>query len=468
MSRAALLAIAYAAIAVAVLALRPLATPGPTARDFEAYWSAGAAWNAGNDPYSAALWNVERTVPGAGAAQNELLPFINPPPTLPWWGLFARLPYRAAAILWLALLAASLVALVVLVLRACGAKHTFLAIASALGLAIAFGPVTSDLALGQYALVALLGATALVAAARRSPAAATLGAAVAFGAPNVSLGLVSQLGRNRATLALLLGAALTYATGAFATGWRWPFDYARAVFEHGNAERFSAIQLSPAAVVYGLGASPLAARAVGVLAAILAVVAALALLRRVRVPFPRFAGCSALIPFVGGFVHEHDLVVAFPAALWCALQTRGATRTLALAGTLLVAVDWLGLAQRPSGVAQSALLALAAIAAFVALGPRGEIERTKTVAAAAFGLAALFALAASLAAAHPAPVWPDAMRAFVPRPGAGAAEIWLAEQRASGLLAVVPAWAFLRALSLAGCALLAYAICRPYPSGRTG
>lgn len=468
MKRGALLAIAYAATAVAVLAVRPLATAGPVARDFEAYWSAGSAWNAGSDPYAAALWNVERSVPGAGVARNELLPFVNPPATLPWWGLIARLPYSAAAALWLALLAASLVALVVLVLRASGAKPSFAVIAAALGLAIAFGPVTSDLALGQYALVALLGATGVVVAARRSPAVATLGAAVAFGAPNVSLGLVSQLGRNRPTLAMLLGAALTYVTGGFAAGWRWPFDYARAVLAHGDAERLSAIQLSPAAVVYGLSANPLAARAAGALVAVAAVVAAVALARRAHVPFVRFAGCSALIPMLGGFVHEHDLVVAFPAALWCALRTRGTTRALALAGTLLVAVDWLGLAQRPSGIAQSALLALAAIAAFIALGPRANIAGAKSLPAAALALAALFAIAAWIAAAHPAPVWPDAMRAFSPPAGAAAAEIWRSEQRASGLLVATPAWAFLRALSLAGCALLAYAICQPYPSGRTG
>jgi hypothetical protein len=162
------------------------------------------------------------------------------------------------------------------------------------------------------------------------------------------------------------------------------------------------------------------------------------------------------VPFVAAFVHEHDLLVAYPAALWCALRTRGPTRIIAFAGTLLVCVDWLGLAQRPTGVAQSALLATAAASVFVSLGPDRELRAAWLLLPAA----ALFAGSAWLAVHHAAPVWPDALGAFAAQPGASAAAVWLAEQRANGLLAVAPVWAFLRTLSLLGCALLAYAIYR--------
>jgi hypothetical protein len=236
----------------------------------------------------------------------------------------------------------------------------------------------------------------------------------------------------------------------------WPRRYAIAAVAHGAAERFAAIQITPAAVAYGFGLPANAAWALGIAAAIAAVAAGVALVARVRDSFARFAGCSALVPFAAAFVHEHDLLVAYAAALWCALQTRGAKRIIAFVGTLLVCIDWLGLAQRPSGIVQTALLALAAAAAFAALAPAGESRATRAI----LPIAALFAVAAWIAALHPAPVWPDGLGLYHAPPHASAAAVWLAEQRANGLLAVAPAWAFLRTLPLAGCALLAYAIYR--------
>ena len=126
-------------------------------------------------------------------------------------------------------------------------------------------------------------------------------------------------------------------------------------------------------------------------------------------PFARFAAFSALVPFAAGFVHEHDLLVAYAAAAWCALRTRGTTRAVALAGTLLVAVDWLGLAQRPTGIVQSALLALAALLAFSALGERPRMASAVDCGAA---VALLFGAGAFIGAHHPAPVWPDALAGF--------------------------------------------------------
>ncbi|MBV8530730.1 MAG: hypothetical protein JO104_05385, partial [Candidatus Eremiobacteraeota bacterium] len=205
------------------------------------------------------------------------------------------------------------------------------------------------------------------------------------------------------------------------------------------------------------------ARLVATALAILAIGAGIALAAAVRGRFARFAAFSTLAPFVASFFHEHDLVVAYAGAAWCAIRTRGTTRIVALAGALLVAVDWLGLAQRPTGIAQSALLAVAAMAAFAALGER--TERWTFAVMAAF--AAVFVAAAISAVHHPAPIWPDAMQAFH-APDEPIARVWSDEQRASGLLATVPAWALLRSLSLLGCALLAYAIYRHSSRCRTG
>jgi len=457
-----LLGVAFAAIACAIFFARPVATPGPMLRDFEAYWSAGATWNSGHSPYGRAIWSAERTIKGVTPSRDELLPFVGPPSTLTLWSLFARLPYDRAVAIWIGVLLTALLATIAATLRGSVPPVTFSAFPAALALAIGFGPVTSDLALGQLALPAFAGAALVVVA--RSQWLGAAAACLAFAQPNASAGLSSQLGRNRATAAILVGLLATYALGTVAAGWSWPIAYAKVLAAHAGAERLSAIQITPAAVAYGFGASPFVAAWLGLAGAAVAVAAALLIATRIREAFARFAAFSALVPFVVGFVHEHDLLVAYAPAAWCALRTRGTTRALALAGTLLVAVDWLGLAQRPTGVVQSALLALAALLAFAALGETHE-WRTQWIAVAAVAL--LFCAGAFIGAHHPAPGWPDALATFHAAPAASAAQVWLDEQRASGLLAAVPAWALLRALSLAGCALLAYAIYRRPTSDRT-
>lgn len=451
------LAVAFASIAAAIVAARPHATPGPYLRDFEAYWSAGSTWNAHGDPYGRSIWLAERGIAGVDPTREELLPFVGPPATVLFWSLFARLPYRTAAQLWTATLAIALLVLVLGCVNASTRRATLPSVLAALALAVGWGPITSDLALGQLALPAFAAAMLVMLASDATPAYATLAACVAFAQPNASLGLVSQLGRNRTALALAIGAMVTYALGALAAGPGWPLAYARTLAAHSSAEGLAAIQLTPAAIAFGFGATPDAAGVISLIAALLAFAAAIGVAMRVREHFARFAAFSALVPFVAGFVHEHDLVVAYAAAAWGALRTSASTRLVALVGTLLVATDWLGLAQRPSGVMQSALLAVAAFAAFVALGEAGLTRGTLVVAAT---FAALFAAMSWLGVTHPAPVWPDALGAYHAPAGAAAAAVWLAEQRQSGLLAPVPAWALLRSLSLGGCALLAYAICR--------
>ena len=402
--------------------------------------------------------------PGVDADRDELLPFINPPPALLLWSVFARLPYPAAAALWLILLIGALLALIATVLRASGAPTSALLFFSALALAIAFGPITSDLALGQLALPAFLGATLVVVLADRSMPLAVAAATLALAVPNAALGLASQFDRKRALLSIAVAAAVTYALGVAAAGWRWPVTYAAGAAAHAAAERFVTIQLTPAAIAYGFGAAPSTSQLIAAATATLAIAAALLLAMRVREPFARFAAWSALLPFAGAFLHEHDLLIAYPAALWCALRTRATARTLALGGALLVSIDWLGLAQRPTGIAQSALLAIATFGAFIVLA---ETVETRRAWHAALPVAALFTGAALLAAHHPLPVWPDSLHVFHANPNAPIAEVWHSEQRAGGLLAVEPMWAFLRALSLLGCALLACAIYRHYPYRRT-
>jgi hypothetical protein len=448
-----LAAMALLCIALAIVWFRPVSTPGPFLRDFEAYWSAGSAWNARADPYGRAIWSAERNVAGVDSKHDEFLPFVGPPPALALFSLMARLPYSIAANLWCALLVAAVPALALTVVYAGVRSVPLFVFFTTCALAVGFGPLTSDIALGQMALVAFLAAS-LVAL----PLGLWTGTGTAFLAlaqPNVAFGLGSLLGRNRATASIAFAVVVTYLVGVLVSGWRWPLDYAVLLMEHAHAERLSVIQMTPAAIVHGLGAPEPVAVAAGIGFAIAALAAALLLWRRVGDGFARFAAVSALAPFVATFFHEHDLLVGFAAAVWCALRTRGAIRAFALAATLLVAIDWLGLAQRPTGIAQSALLALAAGCAFTALGEPGE-WRGSLVAGGVVAL--LFAGASLLAAAHPAPVWPDALGTFHAPARISASGLWHDEQLRTGLLNVNPAWALLRMLPLLGCTLLTLCI----------
>ena len=449
------LALACAFILIGVTAARPAETPGPLQRDFEAYWSAGSTFNAGENPYDRAIWNAERTIAGVDSSHDEILPFISPPPTLMVWSALARLPFDVATRVWYAVLLLALGGLIVASLYGCGRRVTAFSFLAALALAVGFGPVTSNLALGQIAITAYLGAT--VAAAARCGIVTTIASFVAFFQPNVALGLVSQLGRNRRTLAIVLGAASTYIAGVWAMGWNWPLRYAAFLGPHAQGERYGAIQYTPAAMAYGLHLRPPLPELATVFCAVAAIVAAIGIWHRVEDPFARFAAFSTLAPLVATFFHDHDFVVAFPAAIWCALRTRGLSRTIGLAGTLLVSVDWFGLAQRSNAIPQSALLLAGAATAFLALGDAAELRAAPYAAA---PVAALFVAGSWLGSAHPAPMWPYHLGSFRAPAAASIATVWFLEQKQSGLEAAIPAWALLKMLSLAGCGLLAAAIYR--------
>lgn len=454
-ARSALLALACAFVVIGITAARPERTPGPLQRDFEAYWSAGSTFNSGANPYDRAIWESERTVPGVDPTHDEVLPFISPPATLLLWSAVARLPFDLATRVWYGVLLCTLAGIIVASLRGSGEPVTFFSFLAALTFAIGFGPVTSNLALGQIAITAFLGAVAATAA--RSWLLKALASFVALFQPNVALGLVSQLGWNRTTLAIAAGAASSYLAGTLALGPAWPARYASFVWSHASGERYGAIQYTPAAVAFGLHLPRPIPELATVLLAVAAVAAAVAVWRRFEDRFVRFAALSALTPFVATFFHDHDFVVAFPAAIWCALRTRGTNRALALAGALLVSIDWLGLAQRSNAIPQSAFLLAGAAAAFLALGETADLQ---TFAYAAVPVAALFLAGAWLGSGHPAPTWPYDLGSFHAPSTASIATIWFLEQRQSGLEAAIPAWALLKSLSLAGCALLVAAIYR--------
>ncbi|HEX3468152.1 MAG TPA: glycosyltransferase 87 family protein [Candidatus Elarobacter sp.] len=449
------------AAALAYTVLRPPPTQGPFGRDFEAYYAAGAVWNAGGDPWSRAVWNVERTIDGVDPSRDELLPYAGPAAALPLFGALARLPHAVALRCWSALLAAAYAGLVLAVLALAGVRRVGPLLA-AFAFGIASGAGTSALALGQAALLSAAGtAAALLAFERRTVTTGALATLLAGIQPNLALALLARL-RDRAAL---LGSALGLAAFTLLTLWagggpRGVAAYVARLGEHARAERFDAIQYAPASIAASLGAPDALASAIGVACAAVAVAAVIAIVvvRRLGARDGALVAI-ALLPLAVPFFHEHDFVLLLIPATLLALTSRGRLRAASGVAVALLLVDWFGLAQRPGAAGQIVALGAVTCCAFVALG-RGE-RATRADLAPFVALAALASVAIPLAHAFPAPVWPDALPpGFHAAAGAGASAVWAAEQHAAGLDARVPAWALLRTLPLLGCILLAITVAR--------
>ena len=432
--------------------MRPVATPGPPLRDFEAYYAAGATWRAGGDPYSRDIWRVERRLPGVVATRDELLPFIGPPYSLPLWGAVSALPFGTAVVTWGGVLAAAALLLVAGSARLARIRGgTELAATAAL--ACAFGPLTSAFALGQVALVSCAGIVAVVlalASVRTRLAVAAVAALAAALQPNLACALMARLTDRRARFALIVAAAAALVLALAAQGGVAPFArYVALLAAHTRAESGIAIQTTVGAVAAGFGAQEPAARALAIGTALAVIAATGWLLRSPRyAPEARVAVACAALPLALPFSHEHDLTIAFFPAVLCLRSSSARAWCAAACATTFVAVDWLGLAQRPGGLAQS--IALAAAWAFASIA----LARTLgPLAIAPFAVVACAIVAGVLAGAHPLPVWPYALpEGFRVAAGEDAAGVWRLEQAASGLAQPGTLSAALRALSLAGCA----------------
>ncbi|HLI95819.1 MAG TPA: hypothetical protein VKT72_07000, partial [Candidatus Baltobacteraceae bacterium] len=359
-----LLITATLAAIIALLFTRPHATSGPPMRDFEAYYAAGATWNAGANPYSQAIWSAEKHLPGVNAARYEALPFVGPPVTLPFFGLFARMPFALANALWRALLVIVIALYALLVLRMAGRKVTAFSLLAVAVAAVGFAPCTSALALGQLALpAAFLTVLAVV-----QPAAAFF----AWIQPNIAIALAGGLFSRRGFVTFAASSALFAGACIAVVGIRGFTQYAAVLDRHDVAERFIAIQITPAAVAYGFGAAPSVAAATAIVAALGAFCAWVLLMRRVPDALSRFCVTCALLPLVMPYFHEQDLAIVFVPAVIYALRATARLMPLVLLAAMLVATDWLGLAQRPDGTLQTLLLAGAFGCVLVALHDRPQ------------------------------------------------------------------------------------------------
>ena len=451
----ALLALGFALLAVTLF--HPTRLNGPFARDFEAYYSAGAVWNAGGDPWSRAVWRIEQTIPGVDTTHEEMLPFVGPAAALPLWSLLARLPFDAARFVWLTILALSVVVLCVSAAALAHARLTLNRAAGAVLLGALTGPAISDFTLGQVALVSAAAyAVTLIALERRS-AWTIVTACVAAVQPNLALPLAAHLtGRCTAALLAASGAAflaLTFLVGGGANGF---IAYLRLLGEHGAGERFILIQYSLPAILTSFRIVPATAMLIGNGMALLAFAIAAWFAVRWRAQPRNVATLAiALLPLAVPFFHEHDFVIELIPAIVLAASADARVRVLAGIASVAILVDWLGVAQRPHTAPQTVCLGLAVACAFAALPNRALRAASPWPPLVTSVL--LLALAVPLALAFPAPVWPDTLGAFQGAPELGASAVWAAEQRLSGLDATVWVWGFLRAIPIAGCALLAFA-----------
>jgi Glycosyltransferase family 87 len=417
------------------------------------------------------VWRVERTIGGVDGSRDELLPYVGPAAALPFYGALARLPHPVAVRVWTALLAAAFCALVLAALALARVRGALAPIGAAL-LAGASGPATSDIALGQAALLAAAGiACALLAyerAARDVNGARTAIGATVAGAfatlvaaiqPNLALALVARMRDRAALAAAALGAAafaaLTLAAGGGVHGFA---AYLHRLSEHGRAERFVTIQHTPAAIAWGLGAPAAVAQAAGTACALAAVAATIAVIVRQRLG-ARDGTLLALaaLPFAVPFFHEHDFVVELIPLIVLGASARGPARALAGIAAVAIGTDWLDMAQRTPAEPQIALLGLAVACGFVLLG-RGP-RATRADLAPFVAIVVLACAAIPLARAHPAPTWPDMLPAAYRAPvSADASAVWAGEQHAAGLDAPDPAWSALRTIPLIGCIVLGFAV----------
>ena len=439
---------------VAFFIVRPSSTPGPVMRDFEAYYAAGAIANRGGDPYGRAIWDAEREVPGVDPARDETLPFVGPAAGLPLWRALALLPFDLARRVWGVVLAVGMLVVVFGSLALAGGPRTISSLVGAAIVAGSYGPLTSDVALGQVALLGGAGIVlALVLLRTRAWLAAAAGAALAGLQPNLALVLIARATGARAWIAFGLGfvvfAAATLANG----GPSGLGHYIGLLRDHGEAERFTVIQITPAAIAYGFGAGEGVAAMVRGCAALLGLAAVAIAMRRLAEPEVRVGIAICALPFVLPFFHEHDFLLAILPATICATRARGIALGVASLAAVACGVDWLGLGQRPSGELQTAVLAVATTLGFALVaGLRRE---------AFAGLAIPVAIGALsvFARAHPVPIWPDALPLhWQPPAGSTVSRVWELEQRAAGLTQTDPLWAMLRLWSLAGSGLLGVAL----------
>jgi hypothetical protein len=352
-----LLVLGWPALSFALAPLWVLGQDGPLTNptDFRAFYCGGAALDAGADPYRVEpIGGCEQaTAASAGLHMDprHLLPAPLPPYALAFFGLFARLPFRAASQCWLALGVMSLAVAVAAVARLSRLRP--LAVAAALVLSLGY----ASLVIGQ--IVPLIVAALALAALRARDGdvrGAAAGLAIVALEPHLALPAccgLALLPRARlplAVLALALGALSVYGGVAKAV------EYATSVVPaHARSELYNfGAQYSLSSLAATAGFSARDALTLGTVSYLALLAAGLILGDRLRRRFddPAFALVTpvAAVLLGGPFVHIHQMAAALPLGLMLLgrAPAKSAQFGLLVFVVTALAIPWQTLAEVPA------------------------------------------------------------------------------------------------------------------------
>jgi hypothetical protein len=338
--------IVLATVAAVVLQGSVVARTGFLMGDFRAFYCAARVTAHHDNPYhSEPLRACEASSGGRGFMARN--PGVTIPAPLPGYVIgalvpLALLPFRVAALVWVALLVAAwLLGVVALSKFASAPWEVALAATSlALGaLSLAFGEVV------PIAVAGICGAAYFAQQARWR--AAAICSAVAMVEPHLGLSvciaLVAFAPPSRVTLLVAL-----VALGAFSLIVLGPaanIEYLTSVLPaHALSEATRDTQYSLTAVLTALGIPVLAAAKAGALW-YLGMLAAGTLVAGRLARQTKNAACLACVPpafavFGGTFIHITQIAAAIPAALLLAENAREHYKNLAVVALLLLSVPW--------------------------------------------------------------------------------------------------------------------------------
>jgi len=314
-------------------------------KDFNAFYCAGAALDEHANPY------LNEPL-GSCESAPKPLDLYAPPPHLVYpaplpgyalavFGALARLPYGAAALLWVVVLCAACWVAVRATYALAGGSL------AAVSAAYAVGSGYAALCLGQVAALAIAGiALAAFAARRERPWLAAAAIALAAIEPHVALpaGLSLFAFFPRARLPLVLAALGLTALSLGSLGIARNIQYFHEVLPaHVYAEQLNDKQFSLTYVLRRLGAGAAAARALGEASYVLMLALGLVQARRLARAGGDAAFLAAIPPLFavagGPFVHVFQIGAALPAAFLLHAEAARGRATLGIA-IVLLAVPW--------------------------------------------------------------------------------------------------------------------------------
>jgi hypothetical protein len=331
--------------------------PLTNAIDFRAFYCAGAALDAGGDPYlEEPVRSCERAslrAAGFSFTERDVLVAPYPPLALAAFGLLARLPYRTAVELWLTLAFAALCLAIVLTARLARLRPLIV------GLALVASVGFASFFLGQSVPLAVAGLVAAALSARTGPPWLTaLGLVVASIQPHLALpawiGAALLVPSARTAIAASLVALVGLSFAFFS---RLTVEYVRVVLPlHSRAEVANFTdQYGLSALLHHYGVGVALALRLGSLSYVVSLAIGISVAARLVRRFDDRAFAilapSAIITIGGPFVHGHQIAAALPFALLLLGNLRGSAfriATIALGIAIVaLAIPWNTIADQP-------------------------------------------------------------------------------------------------------------------------